>query len=374
MRRLLPLLALLLWALPAQSQSQSAPQLATASNWIIGPIKREAAAKPDAPVRKFCSLKASFNNKMTLVMARDTQGGQTLALEFPGKTFAAGATLPLTLTVGNQQMPANGLAVSTTVLLLQAPQGGAIDAGIGTSAIFMVDTGQQQKAFAVGGIADAQAKLTECLATLERGEDFEPVKVPANKGDLNFQSAIPVEKVERKFVTNVTPDEAEDFNPGTSARNEVLRDEIRRLRQQNRDLMQQNQQLSSQLLAGGAGSDNAPAKPVVAPVIVHSNKSVAWPSSQDFSAAVSTYLATEAARCSGDFAHTMGAVKKTATGTVQDAEIACMGTAGGVTGDYAAALSFRGGQGELDVDIFQGPAGMIEQALQARAQIDAQGQ
>lgn len=342
----------------------SMPQLSTASHWVIGPISEGNA---DASGRKFCSLKASFSNGINFVLARDTAGGQSLALEYPSKAFAAGATLPVILAAGGGQVQVNALAATNRVLLVETPVGGDIERAIGQSNVFSVRVAQYYQAFGVGGIVAAQQQLALCVDTLGKDGVFEPVKVSAETDSKNFQTNTALTIIDRKTISDVTPEEARKFKPAIAAREAMLADEILRLRDENAKLMRENQRLSGELIALEQRAGGGVAKAAALPQITRSSKSIAMPDSQSLSDAVATYLATEAVRCTGDFANKTGK----AGATRLDAEIACLDTPAGSASDYAAAIAFTRGKGILSVEMFQGPAGLIEQALEARAEFRA---
>lgn len=336
------------------------PQLATASHWLVGPV----AGGDDETARRFCSIKASFSNQVNFVLAREAGGGQSLALEYPSKAFAAGASLPVVLAAGDKQMQAEALAATNRVLLMQAPQGGDLEQGLGQSGIFSVRMAQSYQAFAMGGMAAAQEQLAACVAALADGAEFAVVKVPAGDEIRNFQSSDALRTVERKTVSDVSPQEARSFIPAVAAREALLEDEIRRLQKENARLMQENQKMAAELVAIDAGGGRGTAT-TASPRILRSSKTVAI--AESFDAAVATYLSTEAARCAGDFAHKLGEKGRREGRAWQDAEIACLDTPDGAATDYAAALAFTRDRDNLAVEVFQGPAGMIEQALAARA-------
>ena len=85
-------------ALATPVQAQSTPSILNAAHWTLSPITSN-----DTKDRHFCAVKGNFGTAVSLVFARDSAGGQSLALEYPDKSFAAGATLPTMLALGPTQ-------------------------------------------------------------------------------------------------------------------------------------------------------------------------------------------------------------------------------------------------------------------------------
>lgn len=357
------------------------PAFLKAGNWTVAPI-----ANDEGDGRKFCSAKTSYGATVAFVFARDSGGGQSLAFEFPDKMFAAGATVPVLLAAGEVQYPLNALAATNRVLLIGIVRDSEIEESLRRDKPMLLQIDGRSYLMSLSGFSPAVAEVDACLAALQDGKPFAAVTVKPDKENETFQTVAPAVHRDITRLRNVTPQEIESFNPATAAQAAVLQDEIRRLRQENQKLLIEKQAAESQLLA--AGLDDAPAEgsrgavaeantaqnamQAMPPYVVRADKQILWPPSKSFADMVATYMTTEAARCPADFAQTPGAQYVMVGGLpVQEAEIACLGlpkTAGeGLPGDYAGALLFVGRQGRIDVIAHQGPAGMIEQALQARA-------
>ena len=362
-------------AVPALAQEAVfSAKILTTANWTVAPIERK-----EDDGRMFCSAKAGFGTSLSFVFARDSSGAQSLAFEFPNKQFSAGATVPVLLAVGEMQYPLNALAATNRILLIGIARNSDIETAMLHNKPLHLQFAQQQHLISLGGFAAAAKEVDTCLATLATGEAFAAAKVDAKSDRESFQTITPAIKRETTRVRNVTPEEIESFNPGVAAQTAVLQDEIRRLRRENQRLLTEKQAAESQLLATtidtAAGDDAGQVAvkdmPAVQPYIMRADKQVMWQTSKAFGDVVATYMTTEAARCPADFAQTPGSEFKQADGTpVQVIETACLGMpkrAGEeLSGDYAGALLFVGRQGKIDIIVHQGPAGMIEQALQAR--------
>lgn len=363
---------------PAQAQDAVfTSKVLAPAHWTVSPIERK-----EDDGRMFCSSKAGYSTALSFVFARDSGGAQSLAFEFPDKMFSAGATVPILLAVGDVQYPLNALAATNRILLMGIARNSEIEQGLLQNNPVHLQFAQKQYMLSLAGFSTAVAQVDECLATLGKGEAFAPVKVDANSAREQFKTITPAVKRDITRVRNVTPQEIESFNPSVGAQNAVLQDEIRRLRRENQRLLIEKQAAESQLLAAtvdtaaGGGDMSAVAvvdtMPSVPPYITRADKQLQWPSSKNFSDIVATYMTTEAARCPADFAQTPGAqYKQNDDMPVQEVETACLGIpkkAGDeLPGDYAGALLFVGRKGRIDVVVHQGPAGMIEQALQSRS-------
>lgn len=372
---------LFLMAVPAWAQEAVfTPRILAPAHWTVAPIDRK-----EDDGRMFCSSKAGYSTVLSFVFARDSGGAQSVAFEFPDKMFSAGATVPILLSVGDVQYPLNALAATNRILLLGIARSGEIEQGLLQNNPVHLQFAQKQYMLSLAGFSAALAQVDECLSTLSRGEAFAPVKVDADSTREQFKTITPAVKRDITRVRNVTQQEIESFNPAVAAQNAVLEDEIRRLRRENQRLLIEKQAAESQLLAatvdtaaGDAGDSSLKSAPLVdvmpsvPPYITRADKQLQWPASKNFSDIVATYMTTEAACCPADFAQTPGAQYKQNDGSpVQEVETACLGIpkkAGDeLPGDYAGALLFVGRSGRIDVIVHQGPAGMIEQALQLRA-------
>ncbi len=337
--------------------------------WTVAPITRD-----DDDTRKFCSSKTGYETALSFVFARDSTGGQSLALEFPDKAFSAGATVPVLLAPGETQYGLNALAATTRILLIGLPRHGEIERGLLQERQLVVQVGQQRYFLSLSGFAASVAKVDECIVALGQGENFEPLRMRVEADSEQMRTVMPAIKREVMRVRNVSDAEARSFNPAVAAHGAVLEDEIQRLRAENRKLMVEKQQAERELLALTDGMGVPVAVPsAVVPEITRSDKQLPWSQAQSFDDVVAAYMLTEAARCVADFAQMQGARYTTADDQpVQEVEIACVGLPAQATGlpaDYAAAVLFVGGQGQVTAIVHQGPAGMIEQALAARATV-----
>lgn len=355
----------------AATAGEGMPKLATAQKWHVAPIE-QTGSKPGE--RHFCSAKLRFTNDVTLVVGRDSDGGQTLAIEYTTDLFSAGATIPALLVVNGAAHDVNALAATRRVLLMGLPRGGAVESQLVVNTLMEVLVAKQRHIFTIGGYKAADAALDSCIAAGAIGDTFEVVKLDADAPKESFKSSPMITEHTIQRFSNVTPEEARSFNPAEAARAVVMQDEIDRLRRQNEELLMHRQAIENQILTGQEDGDVLASVPA-APVVQRSVKKINWPKAEGFEDMVATYLTTEAARCPADFAQTEGAAYTSGDRQVREIEIACLGTPdalGGSSRDYAAALLFVGSGGQIQVFMHQGPAGMIEQALQGRARAVAE--
>ena len=90
-----------------------------------------------------------------------------------------------------------------------------------------------------------------------------------------------------------------------------------------------------------------------------------WPEDQSFSTIAQNYLNATAEKCAGDFAYTLGDVKKIGISETAEAEIACIDG----KNDAAAALLFVADAGKLVVITHEGATDQMPAALEKRAQV-----
>lgn len=386
-------------------------------DWEVGPINVASANG-----LKFCSMKNVFEGGHMLVVARDAEGANSLAISFPQKLLQSGGQYTVDLSADNVKRKMIALAGTPQVMLIQMGLDREFYSGLQKKSSLGVSFASQKLSFSLTGTQDALNALTKCASDISVGREFKPVtvavKTPLDSGD-------PV----------IPPDAMPGKNIGVEAAETTLKDEIERLRLENRKLLAENHQNAEQVVqadidlqaereqqqrlaaeqgmaaaraavhvrfpADGkldTGKVDAVAAPVVAKIVAAPDtflsdiiarsqlpatkrgNTYSWTAKDLFGAAeqraipaggtlqdaVSAYVEQAKARCKGDFAHNESAPVKNVRGAeTVEGEFACIDG----ENDAAAALLFVAQQGRVAIIAHEGSTDQMEDALSDRAAV-----
>lgn len=193
--------------------------------WEIGPINAVSSSGVG-----FCSMKNFYQDGHGLVVARDAEGSNSLAISFDKKILQAGGQYTVSVRADDVQRQMTGLAGTPQVLILQLGMDREFYLALQkkNSLEITLHNGAELH-FGLDSTGDALEALTLCATTIAAGKTFAPVSV-AIKTPL--QAGTPVLAPEPAFVT---PD------LGRQAAEETLRNEVERLTLENQKLMAENQ-------------------------------------------------------------------------------------------------------------------------------------
>ncbi|HYD17417.1 MAG TPA: hypothetical protein VEF76_02930 [Patescibacteria group bacterium] len=394
-------------AVPADASSPK-------QDWEIGPIN---AASPTGV--KFCSMKNIFEGGHMLVVARDAEGSNSLAISFPEKLLQSGGQYTVDISAGKLTRRMIALAGTPQVLLIQMGLDREFYAALQKQPALTLSFAKQNISFSLTGTQDALNSLTQCATDVSTGKSFKPTTVAVKTGpDI------------------IPPDAAPGQNLGTETAKDTLKGEIERLRLENRRLIAENAMATAKALAeeragipphldiattAGVPEDGMaaaraavkvtfpaeaametggelPAVDVTARITAKPDTFLAdimqraqipatrqgntysWNDKDLFGAAeqrviphggslqdaVNAYVEQAKARCKGDFAHNESAPVKNVRGAeTVEGEFACIDG----ENDAAAALLFVAQQGKVAIIAHEGSTDQMEDALSDRAAV-----
>lgn len=380
-------------------------------DWEIGPINVAASNG-----LKFCSMKNVFEGGHMLVVARDAEGANSLAISFSQKLLQSGGQYTVDLSADTVKRKMIALAGTPQVMLIQMGLDREFYSGLQKKSSLDVAFASQKLSFSLDGTQDALTALTKCASDISVGKEFKPMTV-AVKSPLD--SGEPV----------IPPDAMPGQNVGKEAAEATLKDEIARLRLENRKLLAENHQNAAQVVQADIdlqaereaqqrtseqqrmdaaraavqvtfppdaplGPKATPAAKIVsAPdtflsdIIARSQlpatkrgNTYSWTAKDLFGAAeqraiapgstlqdtVAAYVEQAKARCKGDFAHNESEPVKNVRGAeTVEGEFACIDG----ENDAAAALLFVAQQGRVAIIAHEGSTDQMEDALSDRAAV-----
>lgn len=273
--------------------------------WIVSPVQ-----SPSDPQRRYCTMTQGYSNGISLVYAQEKNAAAALALEFSSDVLRDQKSVTLSLSSGAFARNVETTPVSTRALVAQMGVDGALrNAMLQKNAVIDVALGGQTiAAFRMDKAAEAFTALDGCVKAVSQG------KMPDT---VHIETGSTTVKIIDKSVYEETPKQPE--------------------------------------MPQGA--------------VNRSFKEIAWPQSEKFEDVAASYISSEAARCTADFAHKVSPAVRGLSGPAMKVEIACMGhDKTGVVSerDYAAALLFVGKNNKIEIVSFEGPAMTLPEALARR--------
>lgn len=146
----------------AWAQNVQAPLGKTTEAWVVGPIEADGQQQP------YCSMKNGFTNGLVLVIARDAQGSNSMAIEFRGDILSPRQNYTADIFIEpNLHRRLDATAVTPRVLVMQ----------IGKDAVFFEALRRRdrmdffvpataQASFSLRGTAKAFDQLISCTSML----------------------------------------------------------------------------------------------------------------------------------------------------------------------------------------------------------------
>src|SRR6218665_1451701 len=160
----------LVWVVCAGRQPLAAQVLHTApGEWAVGPIGIKSSNG-----LTYCSMKTSYANGHSLVVASDSKGAHSIAIDFGKKTISAGAQYYVTYQVGPVSRMMLAIAPTNEVLTPQM--------GVDEDFFDMMRKKDTMEAefngdslrFSLKGAGAALASLDACVAASAGGKDLYP--------------------------------------------------------------------------------------------------------------------------------------------------------------------------------------------------------
>lgn len=372
--------------------------------WSVGPIQAKAQDG-----RGYCSMKSSYGTGTELVLARDALGANSIAIQLSRKNLRAGKIYPLTLAVGSVERKAEAMAATETVLIAQMGADEIFYDMLARKAVMTAKFEGHDFSFGLQGTSKALMALDNCAAAMNAGQRPKQVKVglPPVFSDATggFEPPIDTEVTGGPVVIKVSRPPAErplvKEDNASSLEIERLRAENKALELENqaaqerlraaelkkqeinqkqeaaaearaRALAAENEKLKAELLAKEKVEKLARLKAEEPKKNQAMSEGVGvehpWPAGKTFLSVAEEYIASTGKKCTGDFAHKLGQVRKAGRSETVEAETACIG---GRANDEAAALLFVADAGRFIVVTQEGPAEKMSESLQKRAKIAA---
>ena len=365
--------------------------------WEVGPINA-----PSSSGVSFCSMKNYYEDGHGLVVARDAEGSNSLAVTFEKKTLQAGGQYKVTVRAENVEREMVGLAGTPQVLIVQMGLDRDFYLALQKKHSLNLSMKGKEIDFSLDGTGDALEALAKCANDSATGKKFTPVMVATDaKPPLNNEDPV------------LAPDAVQViplYSPGKQAAEDTLREEVERLKLENRKLQAESRAASvvsvqaqdpDEVLA--ELESEAVQQPVIkvtkerAPKIVAKRDTFledilkksnitakkdgagySWNTSDLFGAAeerippadggleaaVNDYVGLVGARCKGDFAHNESSIARNVNGVETiEGEFACIDG----ENDAAAALLFVHREGKVAVISYEGSTEQMEDALSSRS-------
>ncbi|MFH1157493.1 MAG: hypothetical protein V1721_01195 [Pseudomonadota bacterium] len=225
---------------------------APVSGWTVGRI----SAKSEGGV-SYCSMKNSYRNGQMLVFARDGSGANSIGLDFRKDSLEVGRQYGVTIRAGAVTRQVTALAATRQVMIMQMGIDNAFYGVLGSKGSLSFGVGSDRHVFSLDASAKALKALGDCAEGLKSGSEFAQVTVPPGKGNdggsesdgMAVETATSPAPRIHKTVSRIKEDSIESV-PGlpTLAVNESLREDIGKLRIENRKLALENQKIQGKLL------------------------------------------------------------------------------------------------------------------------------
>lgn len=227
--------AFLLCVVVAMQRPVLAQVLHTApGEWAVGPIGIKSSNG-----LTYCSMKTSYANGHSLVIASDSKGAHSIAIDFGKKTISAGAQYYVTYQVGPVSRMMLAIAATNEVLIAQMGVDADFFDMMRKKDLMEAEFNGDILRFSLRGADAALASLDECVAASAGGKAFAPQKLatPEDAAKMLEQRLAVAAEIERN----------EDLKIGEQSARSSLADEIQRLQEENRRLRLENQAVSARL-------------------------------------------------------------------------------------------------------------------------------
>lgn len=212
--------------------------------WVVGPINIKSSNG-----LSFCSMKTRYANGHSLVVASDSKGARSLAIDFGKKSLTAGSQYYVTFYVGPIHRTMVAIAATTDVLIAQMGDDRDFFDMMRSKDVLDADFNNQQLSFSLKGAAQALDELAACTSVQGQGQVYTQAKLPTPAQAA--AKAAEAKAVAAELARN------EDMKISEQAVSTSLSDEIQRLREENRRLQLENQAVSARLQEGDLAAAQA---------------------------------------------------------------------------------------------------------------------
>ena len=202
--------------------------------WLVGPINITSSSG-----LAFCSMKTRYANGQSLVVASDSKGAYSLAIDFGAKALTPGSQYYVTFYVGPIHRTMIAIAATNEVLISQMGDDRDFFGMMRARDVLEADFNNQRLSFALKGSAAALDELTACVGALGQGQAYAQSKISTPE---KAAARVAEQKaVEREIARN------DDLRLGHQAVSSSLGEEMRALQAENQRLRQENQAIAARL-------------------------------------------------------------------------------------------------------------------------------
>ncbi|MDP2205695.1 MAG: hypothetical protein Q8K65_05255 [Alphaproteobacteria bacterium] len=212
--------------------------------WVVGPINIKSSSG-----LSFCSMKTRYANGQSLVVASDSKGAHSLAIDFGKKTLSAGSQYYVTFYVGPVHRTMIAIAATTEVLISQMGNDPDFFMMMRSRETLEADFNNTRLSFSLKGSATALDELQTCAVAMGKGQGYAQAKVATP--EQAAAKAVQQQAVAQEIAKN------DDLKLGEQALSSSLGDEVRRLREENQRLRQENQIVAARLKDGDMAAAEA---------------------------------------------------------------------------------------------------------------------
>jgi hypothetical protein len=296
-------------------------------SWEIGPINVKSATAG----RRYCSMKNSFANGHSVVFARDTDGGNTIAFDLGADHLQPGAQVAVSLDL-MPETTRNLTAIAATrrVLLVNTGHDMAFYSDLAQKETLYLTVGTQEHGYSLKGSSDALAALDECIANMGGAPMPDAEPAPAAKKKTSKRASekpAAVKETKKKKTADAAPGKPSIWP--ASAKVKTLAQGAKLYTWQTQGIF------ASARTSSGRGTLQGMAD---------------------------KYFAQMSKKCTGDFAQKKGEQDSRNGVTLRRAEMACIGNGN----DVSAALLFARDGASYTTVTFEGTTAQMEQTLAAR--------
>lgn len=240
-KRLCTATAFLLLMAAGFAQPATAQAVHTApGEWAVGPIGITSSNG-----LAYCSMKTRAASGLSLVIASDSKGAYSVAIDFGKKAIGAGAQYYVTYKIGPISRTMLSIAATNEVLIAQMGVDPDFFDMMKKQNVMDVEFNNDTLRFSLAGAGAALESLETCVKASSEGKTFAPQKLATPEEAAKM--------LEQRLAVTAELQRNTDMKISEQSVRSSLQDEIQRLQEENRRLRLENQAVSARL----RGSDLA---------------------------------------------------------------------------------------------------------------------
>lgn len=234
-KRLCTATAFLLLMAAGFAQPAMAQALHTApGEWAVGPIGIKSSNG-----LAYCSMKTRAASGLTLVIASDSKGAYSVAIDFGKKAVSAGAQYYVTYKIGPISRTMLAIAATNEVMIAQMGVDPDFFDMMKTRDAMDVEFNDDTLRFSLQGAGAALGSLEACVKASAAGKTFEPQKLATPEEAVKM--------LEQRLAVTAELERNTDMKISEQSVRSSLQEEIQRLQEENRRLRLENQAVAARL-------------------------------------------------------------------------------------------------------------------------------